>query len=61
MKRREAIIARQEDRRPRVLGEIDYLLGVHDLYRQGALRFKKNLMVHFLMMTSAWLLHRFLP
>nr|WP_232216563.1 MULTISPECIES: hypothetical protein [Brenneria] len=28
MKRREAIIARQEDRRPRVLGEIDYLLGV---------------------------------
>lgn len=43
MKRREAIIARQEDRRPRVLNEIDYLLGVHDLYRQGALRFKKNL------------------
>ena len=36
MKRREAIIAHQEDRRPRVLNEIDYLLGVHDLYRQGA-------------------------
>lgn len=48
MKRREAIIARQEDRRPRVLNEIDYLLGVHDLYRQGALRFKKNLDGSFL-------------
>jgi serine/threonine-protein kinase HipA len=43
MKRREAIIARQEERRPRVLNEIDYLLGVHDLYRQGALRFKRTL------------------
>jgi len=40
MKRREAIIARREERRPNVLNEIDYLLGVHDLYRQGALRFK---------------------
>ncbi len=43
MKRREAIGARQEDRRPRVLNEVDYLLGVHDLYRQGALRFKRTL------------------
>jgi len=43
MKRREAIIARQEDRRPHVLNEVDYLLGVHDLYRQGALRFKRTL------------------
>lgn len=43
MKRREAIIARQQDRRPRVLSEVDYLLGVHDFYRQGALRFKKTL------------------
>jgi len=33
MKRREAAIARQEDRKPRVLNEVDYLLGVHDLYR----------------------------
>ncbi len=40
MKRREAIHARQEQRRPRVLSEIDYLLGVHDLHRAGALRFK---------------------
>jgi len=42
MKRREAIIARKEDRKPRVFHEVDYLLGVHDLYRQGALRFKRG-------------------
>ena len=42
MKRREAIIARKEDRKPRVFHEVDYLLGVHDLYRQGALRFKRD-------------------
>lgn len=48
MKRREAIIARQEERRPRVLNEINYLLGVHDFYRQGALRFKKTLNGEFL-------------
>ena len=43
MKQREAILARQEDRRPRFLNEINYLLGVHDLYRAGALRFKREL------------------
>lgn len=48
MKRREAIIARQEDRRPNVLYEIDYLLGVHDLYRLGALRFKREMRGPFL-------------
>lgn len=48
MKRREAIIARQEDRKPRVFHEVDYLLGVHDLYRQGALRFKRDLDGEFL-------------
>ena len=42
MKRREAIIARQENRRPNVLNEIDYLLGVNDRYRLGALRFKRT-------------------
>jgi serine/threonine-protein kinase HipA len=31
-----------------VLNEIDYLLGVHDLYRQGALRFKRELTGEFL-------------
>lgn len=40
MKRREAVIARQEERKPNVLNESDYLLGVHDMYRMGALRFK---------------------
>jgi serine/threonine-protein kinase HipA len=48
MKRREAIVARREDRRPNVLNEVDYLLGVHDLYRQGALRFKRAMNGAFL-------------
>ena len=48
MNRREAINARQESRRPNVLNEIDYLLGVHDLYRLGALRFKRELEGEFL-------------
>lgn len=48
MKRREAIIARQENRRPKVLNEIDYLLGVHDRYRSGAFRFKRELDGEFL-------------
>lgn len=48
MKRRDAIVARKEERRPRVLREVDYLLGVHDLYRQGALRFKRSLDGEFL-------------
>jgi serine/threonine-protein kinase HipA len=38
--RREAALARQEGRGPRGLGEIDYLLGVRDDLRQGALRFR---------------------
>ena len=48
MKRWEAIIARQEKRRPRVLHEMDYLLGVQDRYRLGALRFKSALDGEFL-------------
>ena len=43
MKRREALIARQEDRNSRPLAEIDYLLGVHDSHRTGALRFKREI------------------
>ena len=39
MKRREVIAARKENRRPRQLTEIDYLLGVYDEARMGALRF----------------------
>jgi len=48
MKRREAVLARQEDRGPTVLNEVDYLLGVHDLYRMGGLRFKRDLKGGFL-------------
>lgn len=40
MRRREAILARKEGRAPRRLGEADYLLGVYDKNRMGALRFK---------------------
>lgn len=48
MKRREAVIARREGRKPHVLNESDYLLGVHDMYRMGALRFKLDLDGDFL-------------
>ena len=40
MKTREAILARKEERRPRNLNELDFLLGVYDESRMGALRFK---------------------
>ena len=39
MARREAILAKRENRKPRNLLETDYLLGVHDEARMGALRF----------------------
>ncbi|MCL1873984.1 MAG: HipA domain-containing protein [Clostridiales bacterium] len=39
MKRKEAILARKEKRKPRALRESDYLLGVYDETRSGALRF----------------------
>jgi len=38
--RREVAVARSEGRTARALGEIDYLLGVRDDLRQGALRFR---------------------
>ena len=38
--RHEAALASAEHRQPRSLGEIDYLLGVRDDLRQGALRFR---------------------
>src|ERR1700741_2795591 len=41
MDRREALLARNEDRKPRSLFETDYLLGVYDGHRMGALRFKE--------------------
>ncbi len=41
MQRREALRARREGRRPRALSEWDFLLGVHDETRLGALRFRQ--------------------
>lgn len=43
MKRREAQEARAKKEKPKTLYEIDYLLGVFDESRMGALRFKTNL------------------
>lgn len=40
MRRKEAAAARQEDRKEQNLFETDYLLGVYDEHRMGALRFK---------------------
>lgn len=40
MQRRENLRARKEDRKPRSLTEWDFLLGVHDETRMGALRFR---------------------
>jgi serine/threonine-protein kinase HipA len=40
MRRRESVIARSENRNTRTLTESDYLLGVYDGNRMGALRFK---------------------
>lgn len=42
MQRAEKKFAAQEQRHPRALAEIDFLLLVDDMTRQGALRFKKN-------------------
>ena len=41
MQRREALRARREERRARVLSEWDFLLGVHDETRLGALRLRR--------------------
>jgi serine/threonine-protein kinase HipA len=42
MDRREALLARAEGRKAQSLFETDYLLGVFDEHRMGALRFKKD-------------------
>ncbi len=39
MKRHEAILAKKEERKPRRLTDLDFLLGVYDKTRMGALRF----------------------
>lgn len=41
MKRREAVEAREDRRTPRTLGPWDFLLGVQDCTRMGALRFSR--------------------
>jgi serine/threonine-protein kinase HipA len=48
MKRREALSAKDESRIPRTLYAWDYLLGVQDLTRQGALRFRRSEQAEFL-------------
>lgn len=42
MKRREAVLAHQEQRKIKVLMEADYLMGVYDQFRMGGLRFKNH-------------------
>lgn len=42
MRRREAALARNEERKERNLAESDYLLGVYDGHRMGGLRFKSD-------------------
>lgn len=42
MTRREALYAQREGRKEKKLGDIDFLLGVHDQSRMGALRFKQE-------------------
>lgn len=42
MQRKEAILARQEKRKVKQLGEKDFLLSVYDESRMGALRFKRQ-------------------
>ncbi len=48
MKRREAQLAREKNVKPKTLYDIDFLLGVFDESRMGALRFKIDLVGEFL-------------
>jgi serine/threonine-protein kinase HipA len=48
MQRRENARARQEKRKPRALIEWDFLLGVHDETRLGALRFRESSNTRFI-------------
>jgi len=42
MNRRESVLSRKEGRKENKLTELDYLLGVYDEHRMGALRFKEK-------------------
>ncbi|WP_223274603.1 type II toxin-antitoxin system HipA family toxin [Salibacter halophilus] len=48
MRRREAALARKEERSPQTLFQTDYLLGVYDEHRMGALRYKLDINGSFL-------------
>jgi serine/threonine-protein kinase HipA len=48
MKRREVVEAKDEGRKPRALGPWEFLLGVQDCTRMGALRFSRPGEQHFL-------------
>ncbi|HEV7138786.1 MAG TPA: type II toxin-antitoxin system HipA family toxin [Steroidobacteraceae bacterium] len=54
MKRREALAAKDEGRKPRTLYAWDFLLGVEDISRQGALRYRRS-------EEEAFLAHETLP
>ena len=57
MQRRENLRARQEGRKPRRLTDWDYLLGVHDETRLGALRLAHPREESFLTAIVSWLRH----
>ncbi len=42
IEKREREVARAQQRRPRTLDDVDFLLGVHDDSRQGALRYRER-------------------
>lgn len=42
MKRREAILAKKEGRKPKTLTDVDFLIGVYDETRMGGLRFSAS-------------------
>lgn len=42
LKRREQLLAQEEDRAPRRLSSFDYLLGIDDFSRMGGFRFKES-------------------
>ena len=48
IKRKESLKAKEENRRPKKLTELDYLLQVYDESRMGALRFKLDLEGNYL-------------
>lgn len=58
MQRREAVLAKKENRPPKKLLESDFLLGVFDGHRMGALRFKTEEQGAFLKIRKNWPHHQ---